>query len=259
MFGSCCITPRGLEWGQGHHTGLGCQVLDQQHLSFSKTLCILSSAPCREGSQSLPCSALGRSIPLLQKLQQHSKSTKQLWFRTAQARFQAILHLGSAAQATRLGACKIGPLAPGERGQSCAPSFGGLWKSTAPRLSQQALSCPALPGSEDLIHPKSCPQASPQLRKGQHSAARHQEHAAARKRPAVLRRSGTWTRAARPRLTPAGPATLPGRRSAGHLQRQGTRASLFTGILFTCCGPFFRCACRRVRDCLQRDSALSGL
>lgn len=125
--------------------GLGCQVLDQQHLSFSKTLCILSSAPCRKGSQSLPCSALGRSIPLLQKLQQHSKSSKQLWFRTAQAQFQAILHLGSAAQATRLGSCKIRPLAPGERGQSCTPSFGGLWKSTGPRLFTASARLPSAP------------------------------------------------------------------------------------------------------------------
>lgn len=31
------------------------------------------------------------------------------------------------------------------------------------------------------------------------------------------------------------------------------------GIVFTCCSPFARCVCMRVRDCLQRDSALSGL
>lgn len=65
---SCCIwlvlySAAGLEQGQGHHMGLGCQVLDQQHLSFSKTLHILPSLPCRERSQSPPCSNCRRSIP----------------------------------------------------------------------------------------------------------------------------------------------------------------------------------------------------
>lgn len=241
--------------------GLGCQVLDQQHLSFSKTLCILSSALCRKGSQSLPCCALRRSIPILQKLQQHSKSSKQ--FRTGSGQpklsFRQFFIWDLPHRRPGWDPAKSGLLYQVKGAKAAPPALGASGNPQLSDFSRQALSCPALPGSEDLIHPKGCPRASPQLRKGQHSAAGHQEHVAAGKRPTVLHRSGTWTRAARPRLTPAGPATLPGHRSVGHLQRQGACASLFTGILFTCCGPFFRCACRRVRDCLQRDSALSGL
>jgi len=66
------VIPQGLGQGQGHHAGRGCQVLDQQRLSFPKTLHILSSPPCGERSRRLPCPDLRRSVPLPQKLQQHS-------------------------------------------------------------------------------------------------------------------------------------------------------------------------------------------
>lgn len=88
---------------------------------------------------------------------QQKQQTVQDRFRTAQAQFQAILHLGSAAQATRLGSCKIGPLAPGERGQSCAPSFGGLWKSTALRLFTASAQLPSAPRIRGPHPPKGLP------------------------------------------------------------------------------------------------------
>ena len=76
VFGSCSIIPQGLEPGQGHHVRLGCQALDRQHLSSSKSLRTLSSLPCRESSQRLPRSDLRRSVPLLQSRTSTAKAAK---------------------------------------------------------------------------------------------------------------------------------------------------------------------------------------
>lgn len=104
------------------------------------------------------------------------------------------------------------------RAAKAAPGQRASGNPQLPDLSSQALGCAGLPGSEGLIHPKGCLRASPQLppaHEGHRRTAGHREHAAAGKRPTALRRGGTGTRAAGPRLTPAWPAPLPGRCSAG--------------------------------------------
>lgn len=165
--GSCSIIPQGLERGQGHHEGLGCQMLHQQQLSFSKPCTPFLLRPAEKAAKGFLALSSDEAFPSCRSCKAHQKQLTAL-VGMARVHFQAV-HLRSGWSP------RNGRLAPGDSCQSCAQE-------------------------------------------------RH---------PA--------------RVT-----------SRGHRQRPGARARPFTGILFTCCSPFW-CVCMRVRDCLQRDSALSGL
>jgi len=143
----------------------------------------------------------------------------------ARARFQAMPHLRAAAWATRLAACEIRPLARGTAAKAAPgkgpPDTRGCPTSPRKPLAAQDSQGPRLPAS---IPP---PARGPAL----HGRAR-----------AALRRGGTRTSAAGPRLSPARPAP-------------GCSQALYLLVVV----PLLRWVCMRVRDCLQRDSALSGL
>lgn len=170
--------------------------------------CIVSAPPCRESSQRLPRSHPRQSVLLLQKLPQRSTGSEPLRFRTARARVRAILHPRSAARATRWGGCGTRALAAGGSGQSCTRGRG-LWSHSSP------------------VAPDSWDPRDGRTPRGAHQYLPRHTGATA---------VAQGARAARPRLT------LP---AVGHRQQQGTRAAPFTGILFTCCSPFFGrvCAC----------------